>query len=528
MGREDSKHVVIVGGGTAGWLTAGILAARLGLRDRDDLKITLVESPGVPILGVGEGTWPTIRHTLRVMGISEAAFLGACDATFKQGSTFVGWRTSPDEKSAQSYTHPFTPPHKFGDIDWASALAGSDKLNSFDEAVCFQSALCNLGLAPKTRTSAEYEGVGNYAYHFDAGKVARFLSAYCTATLGICHIIDDISGCTQSADGAITALNTRESGLIEADLYIDCSGQHGVLIDRVYHVPLVNCRDVLFVDKALAIQVPYVDDDAPIASVTLATAQPAGWIWDIGLTTRRGIGYVYSSAYCSPEEANATLAGYVRAITGQDLPAKPRSIDINTGYRANFWVHNCVAIGVASGFVEPLEASSIAMIEVSANHIAEHLTFDRDVMRIEAQRFNRKLARVWQDVIDFLKLHYVLSDRPEPFWAANRARDSIPQSLQDNLHVWQNRAPRAGDFPETSQLFGPASYQYILYGMGVVCRPESGAHGLVDQESVRLGLAEVEATTAKLSRMLGPNRDVIRNMTHDLHGLPKDRAAASL
>ena len=369
-GQADRAcSIVIVGGGTAGWLTAGILAARLDLASRQDLSITVVESPGVPILGVGEGTWPTIRHNLQSMGMAEGDFLAACDATFKQGSQFVGWRQA-SPAGEYSYLHPFTPPHRFGEGDLASAWLAAPS-PGFDEAVCFQTALCRAGPALKTRGSADFEGIGNYAYHFDAGKVASFFKQHCIARLGVRHLSDDVIACDMDADGAIAALRTAHNGAMAGDFFVDCSGQHGVLVDRVYQVPLVDCRDVLFGDTALAIQVPYPQADSPIASVTLATAQSAGWIWDIGLTTRRGVGYVYSSQFTSHEEALGELDRYVRAISGKALPAQPRRIAINSGYRERFWVSNCVAIGVSSGFVEPLEASSIAMIEMSANHLAE-------------------------------------------------------------------------------------------------------------------------------------------------------------
>ncbi len=503
----EPRAIVIAGGGTAGWLTAGILAARLRLAERDDLAITVVESPAVPILGVGEGTWPTIRQSLKAIGVREADFLAACDATFKQGSQFVGWRERAGGQT-HSYIHPFTPPHKFGEVDLVAAGVGADQ-TAFDEAVCFQTALCRRGLAPKARANRDYEGVCNYAYHFDAQKVSSFIKDHCVAKLGVRHVSDDILGCKVDDTGAIAALRTARHGDVAGDLFVDCSGNHGVLIDRVYAVPLVNCRDVLFVDKALAVQVPYTQPGDAIASATIATAQTAGWTWDIGLTTRRGVGYVYSSAYATEAEAIATLERYVYAISGQPLPAEPRRLSINSGYRERFWVANCVAIGVSAGFVEPLEASSIAMIEVSANHLAEHLTFDPAAMAIEAARFNRKLDQLWRDAIDFLKLHYVLSDRTEPFWVDNRAPKSIPQSLADNLQVWRHRPPSTGDFPQTSQLFGPASYQYILYGMGCVptadCNPLAKASIAVVQEN----LAEVRDIAARLGRMLGPNRDVI-------------------
>jgi len=507
MRPESARKIVIVGGGTAGWLTAGIVAARLGLSTRQDLAITVVESPGVPILGVGEGTWPTFRQSLKSLGVREVDFLTACDATFKQGSQFIGWRKG-SQTGEHKYIHPFTPPYRFGEVDLTS-LWLDNPVAGFDETVCFQTEVCRLGLAPKTRTSPEYEGIGNYAYHFDAGKVASFLKQHCMASLGVHHIADDILGCQVDEQGTITALRTSQSGDLEGNFFIDCSGLHGVLIDRVFKVPLINCRDVLFVDKALAVQVPYPDANSPIASVTRATAQKAGWIWDIGLTKRRGVGYVYSTQFASEAEAVDTLEQYVHGISGKSLPAEPRCLAINAGYRERFWVANCVAIGVSSGFVEPLEASSIAMIEASANHLVEHLTFDREIMAIEADRFNRKIDQIWRDVIDFLKLHYVLSDRTEPFWLANRAPGSIPQSLLDNLRIWQNRPPLSGDFPYSFQLFGPASYQYILYGMNQKCQLESRLRNNFDSRQLQESLSEVRTLITRFTRTLAPNRDAI-------------------
>lgn len=208
------------------------------------------------------------------MGISEAVFLAACDATFKQGSQFVEWRQQ-GAAGEHSYIHPFTPPHRFGEVDMASAWLAAPS-TGFDEAVCFQTALCRAGLAPKTRSSPEYEGIGNYAYHFDAGKVAGFLKDHCIARLGLRYLSDDVEGCRMDDDGAILALRTVRHGELARDFFVDCSGQHGVLIDRVFQVPLVHCRDVLLVDTALAIQVPYPEADSPIASVKLATVQEAG------------------------------------------------------------------------------------------------------------------------------------------------------------------------------------------------------------------------------------------------------------
>ena len=419
---KEVKRVVIVGGGSAGWLTAGLIAADHQDDAGPTLVLTLVESPAVGPIGVGEGTWPSMRDTLRRIGVSETDFIRECDASFKQGSKFVGW---VDGTPADHYYHPFTLPQGYGEADLVAQWQRAHATMPFAELVCCQPRLCEQGRAPKQVTTPEYAAVANYAYHLDAVKVGQFLQRHCTARLGVRHIVDHVTAIEAAEDGDIAALVTGAHGRIAGELFIDCSGIASLLLGGHYGIPLLPVRDVLFNDSALAVQVPYADPDTPIASHTISTAQSAGWIWDIGLQSRRGVGHVYSSAHTTDEAAAEVLRAYVAGTAGAQVAAAftPRKLSFQPGYRECFWHRNCVAVGLSAGFVEPLEASALALVEFSAIMISEQLPVTTALMAIVAARFNDAFRYRWQRTIEFLKLHYVLSKRSDSeYW---RDRKSV-------------------------------------------------------------------------------------------------------
>jgi len=265
-------------------------------------------------------------------------------------------------------------------------------------------------------------------------------------------------------DGAINVLTLKDqTRTINADLFIDCTGFSSLLLGQALNVPFKKMDHVLFNDSALAMQVPYDENEQLLASHTIATAQNAGWIWDIGLTHRRGVGHVYSSKFLSDDEAEQNLRNYL-GDAANGLTA--RKISFESGYREKFWHKNCVAIGMSAGFVEPLEATAIMLVEISARFVAEHMPADTQVMPIVAKRFNEQMDYRWQRIIDFLKLHYMLTKRPEPYWQAHVQPNTIPQTLQEDLLLWGSRGPLIQDFHGALELFPAASYQYVLYGMG--------------------------------------------------------------
>jgi tryptophan halogenase len=507
------QRVVIVGGGTAGWLTAGIIAARHQGRMKAGFSVTLIESPNVPIIGVGEGTWPTLRATLEKMGVSETELFRHTDAAFKQGAKFARWTTGADD---DWYYHPLMLPQGFTQLNLAPHWLSDSQGRNFSESVCPQEKLCEDGLAPKMITTPEYKAVANYAYHLDAGKFAPFLQKHCTEKLGVRHVAADVVSVNQSESGDIESVNTKQAGQVAGDLFIDCSGFSSLLLGKTLNVAFKDCGDVLFCDTALALQIPYETPDVPMASHTISTAQSAGWIWDIGLPTRRGTGYVYSSRHGSEDEARETLLRYV-GPAHKDKVA--RKISIRSGHRETFWKNNCVAVGLAAGFLEPLESSAIVLIELSAKLIAEQMPVNRDVMDIVAARFNDVNHYRWGRIIDFLKLHYVLTQRKEPFWRDNLDPQSIPDRLKNLLHLWKYQSPWFFDeFDRLEEVFPAASYQYVLYGMGF--RTEVGPMDNADTESTAARLLrENAAMTKKLRAQLPKNRDLLRKIQE--HGMQR-------
>lgn len=500
------KSVVIVGGGTAGWITAGRIAAENKTNQPNGVRVTLIESPGIPPIGVGEGTWPTMRTTLLKMGISETDFIRECDASFKQGAKFSKW---VDGSEQDFYYHPLMLPQGFSKTNLAPYWAAKqhEMGKSFSEAVCFQEAVCEQGLAPKTIRSAEYTGIANYAYHLDAGKFSAFLQKHCIEKLGVTHILDDVVQINSAENGDIASLGCQQQGEITGDLFIDCSGFSSILLGKHFEVPFIDCSDVLFIDTALAVQVPYENEHSPIASHTISTAQDAGWIWDIGLQKRRGVGYVYASKYCSEEQARETLANYVGPAIA-DL--KVRKIPIKSGHREKFWHKNCVAIGLSAGFLEPLEASALVLVELSAQMIAEQLPACREVMDVLAKRFNDTFSYRWQRIIDFLKLHYMLSQRNDSqFWIDNRDPATIPQSLQELLTLWRYHPPSDHDFTSNNEVFPAASYQYVLYGMGFKTDTSMIQHTLGNQQMAEQQFVLNQKNIAQVLGTLPCNRELL-------------------
>ena len=317
---EDSiSKVVIVGGGSAGWLAAGVIAAehRINSEAPQSFELLLIESPDVPTIGVGEGTWPSMRTTLQRIGLSETDFIRECDASFKQGTYFRNWHTGDGD----TYSHPFTVPAGFAETNLVPHWLALTDAPQFADAVTPQTALFSDCLAPKQITTPEYAFLVNYGYHLDAGKFAELLRRHCTEQLGVKHIQANVSQINAAENGDIQSVTTDRAGDIAGDLFIDCTGTRSLLLGEHFKIPLQSQQAYLFNDTALAAQVPYTAEDQAIQSCTHSTAQTAGWIWDIGLPTRRGTGHVYSSAHISDDEATAQLLAYIKEIAGDRAAA---------------------------------------------------------------------------------------------------------------------------------------------------------------------------------------------------------------
>jgi tryptophan halogenase len=514
------RRIVIVGGGSAGWLVAGTIAAEHG-NGEAGVQITLIESPDIKLVGVGEGTWPTMRTTLRKMGISETEFVRECDVAFKQASKFCKWYTGEED---DEYYHPFTLPVGYTEMNLAEHWKPHRDEISFSDAVCIQSQLCGKNMGPKFITSPEYGSVANYSYHLDASKFALFLRKHCIEKLGIEHISDNVLGVNSTENGDIRSLNTQQNGELHGDLFVDCTGLASLLIGKHYQIPMVSKKEFLFNDAALAAQVPYLDPECPISSNTISTAQSAGWIWDIGLQTRRGVGYVYSRTHISDEAADKEFRDYLTLTIGREKAEATefQKIKFNPGHREVFWKNNCVAVGLAAGFIEPLEASAIILIELSARMISEQLPADRNAMTIVAKRFNEVFTYRWNHIINFLKLHYVLSKRRgSQYWIDHCDSNSIPESLQELLELWRYQAPWFYDEVHSEELFPCASFQYILYGMGyeTAQRPAPKKHNPAAVARAHELFGENIKKTNEVMKVMPTHRELINKINR--YGLQK-------
>lgn len=519
MSDKAVKHVVILGGGSAGWLTAGVIAAEHKANEAGGLAVTVIESPTVSPIGVGEGTWPTMRMTLSKIGVSETEFFRNCDASFKQGIKFIGWLNGGKD---DFYYHPLELPRGFNKTDLVSQWQKIRDKISFADAICVQGHLCERNLAPKQLATPEYAAVANYAYHFSSVKLGEFLAKHCTAKLGVRHVIDDVTGIKSHANGDIDALETKSHGPISGDLFIDCSGFGSMLLGKHYNIPFKSIKHIIYNDTALAVQVPYLSEDSPIASHTIATAQSNGWIWDIGLPTRRGIGHVYSSAYTSEEAATEELYAYLASSMGEEKARQFsfRKIKYEPGHRAEFWHRNCVAVGLSAGFVEPLEATALIMIEAAATIISSEMPATRDVMDIIAKRFNRRFTYYWDTTIDFLKMQYCLTRRTDTeYWKDCAREDTIPDRLLELLQLWRRQAPNRHDFPLAEEMLPAASWQYILYGMGFVTDDRATARRADNAAAFEGYVKEVKEIAQRYIQHLPTNRDLITKI-HQV-GLPK-------
>lgn len=347
-----AKRVLIVGGGSSGWMTAAYLDAVLNGHGKETIDISLIESPDVPRIGVGEATIPSINHILAAIGIDEFEFMRRVEGTYKQAIKYVNWLDGKGE----SYYHAFgryrSSPVDTSTLDWLM----SDRSIPFSETISAQPAVCDALLAPKTLAMEDLGVRFTYAFHMNALKFADYLCEIAISR-GVQHHLDHVTEIEMADSGDIAAVCTKSGKRIEADLFIDCTGFAGVLIEKKLNVPWVDCSQWQLCDRALTIQIPY-EHSYPgyVRPNTLATAASSGWIWEIPLQTRRAWGYVHAGDHIGADEAERELRSFIGPIA-DDMPA--RMVPFKVGHRAKAWVKNCISIGLSSGFIEPLESTGL-------------------------------------------------------------------------------------------------------------------------------------------------------------------------
>ena len=479
----NPKRVLIVGGGSAGWMTAAYLDAVLNRDGRKRAEISLIESPDVPRIGVGEATIPSINHILAAIGIDELEFLKRVDGTYKQAIKYVNWL----DGNGESYYHAFGR-YRGGPVDSTSLdWLMSDRSLPFSETISAQPVMCDACLSPKMMGQWDFGTRLTYAFHMNALKFADYLCEIATSR-GVQHHVDHVVDVEMADNGDIAAVKTKSGARIEADIFIDCTGFAGLLIEKKLGVEWVDCSQWLLCDRALAIQVPY-EHNYPgyVRPNTIATAVSAGWIWEIPLQNRRAWGYVHSGDFISKDAAEKELRAHTGSLA-DDFEA--RYVPFKVGYRSKSWVRNCVAIGLSAGFIEPLESTGLYLSDLAAVMLTEYFPDrgDRDAL---AFRYNRIISNRFHEILDFINLHYCLTRRKDnEFWREVGRAERMTERLRVKLEFWRNKPPSPTDFEDqwfpgqvdatlhsgglagdhrspidTGGVFSLSSYEAILYGM---------------------------------------------------------------
>ncbi len=463
------KTIVIVGGGTAGWMAAAMLARALGKL----VKIQLIESDEIGTVGVGEATIPQIKLFNSALGLDENDFLRDTQGTFKLGIQFNDWARLGD-----SYMHAFGGIGiDVGMIDfyqyWLKSVATGNAASLWDYSLNATAAQQNLFAKMDQVGDTRLPGI-RYAYHFDASLFAKYLRNYCEinsegSSEKNTVIRTEGKVCTtrlREADGFIESVVLASGEVVAGDLFIDCSGFRGLLIEEALHTGYEDWSHWLPCDRAIAVPCASV---TPLTPYTKATARTAGWQWCIPLQHRTGNGHVYSSRFMSDDEATAIL---LKNVDGAPL-AEPRLIKFTTGQRKKYWNKNCVALGLASGFMEPLESTSIHLVQFALGKLINMFPRD-DFSEIDINEYNRQLSNETEHIRDFLILHYHASERNDSdFWNYCRTT-AVPESVTRKINLFKHSGRI---FREGNELFTEVGWLQVMLGQGI--QPQS-YHSLAD------------------------------------------------
>ena len=475
-GRPPPRSIVILGGGTAGWMAASLLQQRWGDRG---CAVTLVESKDIGIIGVGEGSTPQLKAFFDKLGISEAEWMPRCNATYKAGIEFSGWSDRP---GFERYFHPFpTEVDRFteGKFFYATRArrAGRD-VPAHPDRFYLSTRLARAGLAPLASDNFPFR-IG-YGYHFDAHLVGTTLRDFAVGR-GVRHATATIAEVQLNEAGDVAALIADDGWRFEAELFVDASGFRAAIIEGALGEKHLSFGDNLFNDRAVVAPTP-LPAGGPLAC-TKATAASAGWIWHIPLTTRAGNGYVYSSRYLKPEDAAAEL----RAHLGLAPDAEVRHLQMKCGRVERSWVKNCLAIGLAQGFLEPLEATALHIVLATVEGFLDaHEQDERDA-------FNAAVARRYQGIRDYIVCHYRTAQRRDThYWRDATGHDRLSDSLKGIITAWFTGADLTEEVHRQgiADIYPPLSWHCLLAGYGNY--PDPSRLRAPGPDIMPLDMAEVE------------------------------------
>ncbi len=463
------RTVLVVGGGTAGWMTAAYLARAFG----HQVRVTVLEAPSIPKIGVGEATVPNLQKVFfDFLGIPEEEWMRAVNGSFKTAVKFINWRKKAPGEASNHFYHPFgILPNSEGiplPQYWLHLTKGRQQ--PVDYACFREPPLMDAMRSPKFLDGRR---AVRHAWHFDAHLVARFLNEWAVAR-GVVHMQDEVKEVTLDERGNIDSVRTATGRVLEADLYVDCTGFRGLLINKALGEPFIDMSDYLLCDSAVAAPVPNDDARLGIEPYTSSVAMAAGWTWKIPMLARFGSGYVYSSRFATQDQATRDFC----ELWGLDAERTSfNNIRFRTGRNRRAWVGNCVSVGLSSCFLEPLESTGIYFITATIYQLAKHFptrAFDQNLI----DRFNREIEFMFDDCRDFIQAHYLTSSRDDaPFWLTNRNELRLSDNIKEKIAIYRSGLPVNAPVSTEEDYYGSfenefhnfwtnGSYYCIFSGMG--------------------------------------------------------------
>lgn len=475
---STKRNILIIGGGTAGWMTANLFAKRWAGKE---FNITLIEADDIPTIGVGEGSTPYIKRLFKQLEIPESKWMPKCGATYKNGIAFSGWTDKPDY---ESYFHPFImdldklhfPTYKQHILMRHQGV----NIKAHPDDYFVMSKLTELNRLPFSNKHVSFNT--HYAYHFDSGLLSEFLKEH-AINQGIKHINAKISKVEMHPSGDIAALYSATGQRFEGDVFVDCTGFRALLINKTLNVPFISFKDNLFNDAAVALP-SVVDKNAK--PHTLSVAMSNGWRWQIPLTHKTGNGYVYSSQHLSSEHAEQELR---RTLGNKILDVEARHIKMRVGRSQKHWEKNCLAVGLSQGFIEPLEATALQLVQVTIEQFIEQ--YERgDYTNRYQEYFNNGVNNMFEHLRDYIVLHYLANTRKDTqYWRDCRGDIAISDSLRCILETWSAGADIEKELVRQNiiQYYPSVSWHVILAGMGVfpLIRDYDSDQTKIAQQSLR-------------------------------------------
>lgn len=527
MVDSQIRKILILGGGTAGWMAAAYLSKAL----QGTVQITVVEAPAIPRIGVGEATVPNLQRAFfDYLGIAEDDWMRECNAGFKMAVKFINWRTAGEGQASprglggrpDQFHHPFGLLPVVDQIPlshyWFYRRAQGVTDEPFDYACMREPALMDAKKAPRWPDGRR---ATRYAWHFDAQLVADFLCRFATGRQGVLHVQDEMVAAEQDERGFLTALRTKGGRRLEADLFIDCSGFRGLLINEALGEPFIDMSGYLLCDRAVATALPHDDARLGVEPYTSSIAMKAGWTWKIPMLTRFGTGYVYSSQFVTEDEATEDFCR-LWDIDPNSVPLNQVRFRVGRNRRA--WVKNCVSVGLSSCFVEPLESTGIYFTYAALFWLVKNFP-DKTFDEVLIGRFNHEIETMFDDTRDFLQAHFYCSPRVDTeFWKANKEL-KLSGAIQEKMAMYKAGLPVNAPVTDEGSYYGNfeaefrnfwtnGSYYCIFAGLGWL--PERPLAAIAHKpDSVRAAeplFDQVKQEQRELAAALPGNYELLREI----------------